>query len=301
MPTLRELQAVIEDLWPSAGAESWDAVGLVSGHPDQPVEHVHLAVDAVPATADEAVAVGADLLLTHHPLLLRGVTTIDETTAKGRVLATLVRGGTALLAAHTNADVVTTGTSAVLADRLSLSEQRPLEPGAEPGTGIGRVGVLPHGTTLGALARQLVDLLPPTATGVRVSGDFDRPVRTVALCAGAGDAYLSNAAVRTADVYVTSDLRHHPASEFREQALLVDGPALVDTSHWATEWLWLDVAAEQLRRLAGVRVTVSDLRTDPWDFAVLPAAESTPGPTAADGSGSTGTAAPTPAPEGDRP
>ena len=78
-----------------------------------------------------------------------------------------------------------------------------------------------------------------------------------------------------ADVYVTSDLRHHPASEFREQAMLVGGPALIDTSHWATEWLWLDVAAEQLRHAAGVRVTVSDLRTDPWDFAVLPSAPTT--------------------------
>ncbi|MDK8173649.1 Nif3-like dinuclear metal center hexameric protein [Curtobacterium citreum] len=287
MPTLRELQAVIEDLWPAAGAESWDSVGLVSGRADQPIEHVHLAVDAVPATAHEAVEAGADLLLTHHPLLLRGVTTIDESTVKGNVLATLVRGGTALLAAHTNADVVTTGTSAVLADRLGLVDQRPLEPGADPATGLGRVGTLPAPTTLGALARALVDLLPPTATGVRVSGDFDRPVRTVALCAGAGDSLLGNPAVRAADVYVTSDLRHHPASEFREQALLGDGPALVDTSHWATEWLWLDVAAEQLRCAAGVRVTVSELRTDPWDFAVLPAAEPV-APT-------------TPAPEGDRP
>ncbi|PZF36663.1 MULTISPECIES: Nif3-like dinuclear metal center hexameric protein [unclassified Curtobacterium] len=275
MPTLRELQAVIEDLWPAAGAESWDAVGLVAGDPDATVEHVHLAVDAVPATAREAVELGAGLLLTHHPLLLRGVTTIAESTYKGSVLATLVRGGSALLAAHTNADVVTTGTSAVLADRLGLTAQRPLDAGADPDTGIGRVGVLPEGTTLGALARKLVDLLPPTATGVRVSGDFDQPVRTVALCAGAGDSLLGHPAVLDADVYITSDLRHHPASEFREQALLGVGPALIDTSHWATEWLWLDVAAEQLRTRAGVRVTVSDLRTDPWDFAVLPAAEPT--------------------------
>ncbi|MDP4334717.1 Nif3-like dinuclear metal center hexameric protein [Curtobacterium sp. A7_M15] len=275
MPTLRELQAVIEDLWPASGAESWDSVGLVAGDPDDVVEHVHLAVDAVPATARETVELGADLLLTHHPLLLRGVTTIAESTYKGSVLATLVRGGAALVAAHTNADVVTTGTSAVLADRLGLVDQRPLEPGADPSTGIGRVGALGEPTTLGALARALVDLLPGTATGVRVSGEFDRPIRTVALCAGAGDAYLGHPAVLGADVYVTSDLRHHPASEFREQALLGGGPALIDTSHWATEWLWLDVAAEQLRRAAGVRVTVSDLRTDPWDFAVLPAAEPT--------------------------
>lgn len=275
MPTLRELQAVIEDLWPASGAESWDSVGLVAGDPAATVEHVHLAVDAVPATAREAVELGAGLLLTHHPLLLRGVTTIAESTYKGSVLATLVRGGSALLAAHTNADVVTTGTSAVLADRLGLTEQRPLDAGADPETGIGRVGVLPEGTTLGALARKLVDLLPPTATGVRVSGDFDQPVRTVALCAGAGDSRLGHPAVLDADAYITSDLRHHPASEFREQALLGGGPALIDTSHWATEWLWLDVAAEQLRTRAGVRVTVSDLRTDPWDFAVLPAAEPT--------------------------
>ncbi|TCU45394.1 Nif3-like dinuclear metal center hexameric protein [Curtobacterium sp. PhB146] len=275
MPTLRELQAVIEDLWPAAGAESWDAVGLVAGDPDATVEHVHLAVDAVPATAREAVELGAGLLLTHHPLLLRGVTTIAESTYKGSVLATLVRGGSALIAAHTNADVVTTGTSAVLADRIGLTDQRPLDAGTDDATGIGRVGVLAEGTTLGALARKLVDLLPPTATGVRVSGDFDQPVRTVALCAGAGDSLLGHPAVLAADVYITSDLRHHPASEFREQALLGGGPALIDTSHWATEWLWLDVAAAQLRDAAGVRVTVSDLRTDPWDFAVLPAAEPT--------------------------
>lgn len=275
MPTLRELQAVIEDLWPAAGAESWDAVGLVAGDPDATVEHVHLAVDAVPATAREAVDLGAGLLLTHHPLLLRGVTTIAESTYKGSVLATLVRGGSALIAAHTNADVVTTGTSAVLADRIGLTDQRPLDAGADPATGIGRLGVLAEGTTLGALARKLVDLLPPTATGVRVSGDFDQPVRTVALCAGAGDSLLGHPAVLAADVYITSDLRHHPASEFREQALLGGGPALIDTSHWATEWLWLDVAAAQLRQATGVRVTVSDLRTDPWDFAVLPAAEPT--------------------------
>ncbi|ROP65937.1 dinuclear metal center YbgI/SA1388 family protein [Curtobacterium sp. PhB130] len=282
MPTLRDLQAVIESLWPVAGTESWDSVGLVSGNPDAVVEHVHLAVDAVPDTAREAVALGADLLLTHHPLLLRGVTTIAEDTYKGAVLATLVRGGCALVAAHTNADVVATGTSAVLADRIGLRDQRPLDPGDAPDTGIGRVGVLPEAVPLGVLARRIVDVLPPTASGVRVSGDYDRPVRTVALCAGAGDSLLGNALVRDADVYVTSDLRHHPASEFREQALLTDGPALIDTSHWATEWLWLDVAAEQLRQAAGVRVTVSDLRTDPWDFAVLPSAAA-PTPTTEQG------------------
>ena len=125
-------------------------------------------------------------------------------------------------------------------------------------------------TTLGRLARGLSDILPATAQGIRVAGEYDRPVTRVALCAGAGDSLLANPDVLGADVYVTSDLRHHPASEARENARVSRGPALVDVSHWASEWLWLDVAAAQLRAaLPGVEVTVSELRTDPWEFSIV--------------------------------
>jgi putative NIF3 family GTP cyclohydrolase 1 type 2 len=124
--------------------------------------------------------------------------------------------------------------------------------------------------TLGQLARGIADLLPPTATGVRVSGGYDDLVQTVALCGGAGDSLLADPAVRAADVYVTADLRHHPASEAREQALLGGGPALIDVSHWASEWLWLERAAEQLRaEHPDLELAVSELRTDPWDFQVV--------------------------------
>ena len=104
------------------------------------VHHVHLAVDAVLDTVDEALGMDADLLLVHHPLLLRGVTRVAEDTTKGAVVARLVRGGCALLAAHTNADVVETGTSRVLAHQLGLVDQRPLTQGAAAGTGLGLVG-----------------------------------------------------------------------------------------------------------------------------------------------------------------
>jgi dinuclear metal center YbgI/SA1388 family protein len=269
-PTVAEVNAIAETLWPLAGVESWDAPGLLSGDPSAQVQHIHLAVDAVLDMATEAVELGADLLLVHHPLLLRGVTSIAENGYKGAVLARLIRGGCALIAAHTNADVVETGTSAALADRLGLVDSRPIVPGADPARGIGRVGDLPVPITLGNLARALGAILPATAGGVRVSGSFDDPIRTVALCGGAGDSLLGEDAVRGADVYITSDLRHHPASEFRENAKIAGGPALIDVSHWASEWLWLDTAAAQLREaLDGVTVTVSDLRTDPWDFVVV--------------------------------
>lgn len=275
--TVADLVAVAARLWPLGGAESWDAIGLLAGDPDAVVGHVHLAVDAVPDTADEAVELGAGMLLVHHPLLLRGVTTVAEDRFKGAVVSRLIRGGCALYAAHTNADVVETGTSAVLAARLGLLDATPIVPAAnaavaEEGTrtGIGRVGRLATPTTLGRLARAVAELLPPTASGIRVSGEYDAPVETVALCGGAGDSYLEEPAVLSADVYLTSDLRHHPASAFRENAKLSGGPALIDVSHWASEWLWLDTAAEELRAaLPGVTVTVSELRTDPWDFTIV--------------------------------
>jgi dinuclear metal center YbgI/SA1388 family protein len=252
-----------------AGAEAWDAVGLISGDLDAEVTSIRLAVDAVLDTVDEAIASKASLLLVHHPLLLRGVTSVATDRYKGAVLSRLIRANCALIAAHTNADVVETGTSGTIATRLGLLDQRPILPGAAPGEGIGRVGRLPRPVSLGTLARALGELLPATATGIRVSGDFDAVISTVAVCGGAGDSLLAEPEVIAADVYVTSDLRHHPASEARENARLGRGPALIDVSHWASEWLWLEVAASQLRTsLPGVSVEVSELRTDPWDFVV---------------------------------
>lgn len=263
------MQAVIEQLWPLAGAEGWDAPGLLAGSPAAEVGSILLAVDAVLETVDEAA--GHDLLLVHHPLLLRGVTSIAEDGYKGAALSRLIRSNTALIAAHTNADVVETGTSAVFAQRLGLRDVAPIvASNGNPARGIGRVGTLPAPTTLGRLARLLGELLPATASGVRVSGDFDAPITTVALCGGAGDSLLAEPSVLSAEVYITSDLRHHPASEARENARAGGGPALIDVSHWASEWLWLDQAAAELRAaLPDVTVTVSEIRTDPWDFTVV--------------------------------
>lgn len=268
--SLADVIRVTQDLWPTSGIEPWDAVGLVSGDPTRPVQSIHLAVDAVFDTVDEAVEGNADLLLVHHPLLLRGVDSIAEDRYKGALLARLIRADCALVTAHTNADVVLDGVSDVIASRLGLIDARPIVPGTAEGSGLGRVGRLSEPTTLGHLARAVAELLPPTASGVRVAGEYDKAIATVAVCGGAGDSLLSHPEVLSSDVYVTADLRHHPASEAREQARLAGGPALMDVSHWASEWLWLDVAAGQLREaLPGADITVSEVRTDPWDFVVV--------------------------------
>lgn len=270
MTTLRDVVLHAHSLWPLSGAEDWDTPGLVTGSLDQDVQRILLAVDAVSLTVEEAVETKSDLLLTHHPLLLRGITTVNEEVYKGNLIAQLIRGNVALLAAHTNADVVENGVSDVIAQKLGLTNSAPLTAVSVPGTGIGRVGELPTAITLGDLARRLAELLPATAGGVKVSGEYTQQVQRVSLCGGAGDSLLSTEGVLGSDVYITSDLRHHPAQEFREQALLSNGPALIDIAHWAAEWLWLDTAAEQLRAaFPNLEVVVSELRTDPWDFVVV--------------------------------
>lgn len=266
---LSDLRRVAETLWPEATAESWDRVGLVAGADGAPLRRVLLAVDAVRSTVDEALEWRADVLLAHHPLLLRGVHTVAEDTAKGALLASLIRGGVALLAAHTNADAPEGGVSDVLAARLGLVDAKPIVPGVDEVSGTGRIGALEVPLPLGVFAERVASILPATVSGVRVAGDAERPVLRVALCGGAGDSLLDHPLVRAADVYVTSDLRHHPAQELLEQSIATGGPALIDVAHWAAESLWLRAAAEQLgAALPGVEFRVSERRTDPWSFSV---------------------------------
>lgn len=369
MPALKDVVDLVHRWYPPATAESWDAVGLVHGDPEQPVKKVLFAVDPTPEVAQEAADWKADLLVVHHPLFLKPVHGFAATTPKGRTLATLASARCALLTAHTNADQAVGGVSEALALALGLSDLRPIvatpaepldrltvfvptdaaapvraamgdagaghvgdydyasytsavgqgrfrplegsspmvgtvgeletvdevrievvlarhlrpavvramlaahpyeEPAydvvelADPGivsTGTGRVGTV-EATTLRAFAEHVAQVLPPTAHGVRVAGDPERTVKRVAVCGGAGDFLLDRMAGSDADVYLTSDLRHHPAAEFVEKA----GPALIDVAHWAAESTWLPVVAARLEEALGSEVDtrVSDVTTDPW-------------------------------------
>lgn len=273
-PTLSQVIQAMEALWPVSLQQGWDASGIVAGRPEQTIQRIHWAVDPVQAVADEAVAHGADLVVTHHPLFLRPVTSMAATTFKGKVLHTLVENSCALITAHTNADSAVGGVSDVLAEILGLENLEPLAAAEEGLTeeGIGRVGTLPTALRLEDFATRVYGALPAVAGGVRVAGDPDGIVSKVAITGGAGDSLFDDVRRHEADVYITADLRHHPASEAREQAMAeADRPYLIDVSHFASEWLWLPAGAKALERALsdeGLTVTtaVSAINTDPWDF-----------------------------------
>ncbi|MQY25686.1 Nif3-like dinuclear metal center hexameric protein [Nocardia aurantia] len=351
--TVRDLVAVLDAAYPPRLAESWDSVGLVCGDPGDAITRVLFAVDATAAVVDEAIAWGAQALVVHHPLLLRGVDTVAADTPKGALVHRLIRHGCALFTAHTNADSADPGVSDALAAALGITVSGPLEtktaaavdewvvypspeedaavraalsaagataggaghacghaesgeggaagesavpgrievvaptsargallaalrtthPAGDPdfrvteraalptSRGLGRMGTLPSPETLRAFTARVRAGLPGTAWGVRAAGDPDRIVHTVAVCGGAGDSLLRTVSRLGVDVYVTADLRHHPADEH----LRAGGPALVDAAHWATEFPWCAQAAAVVRtELPSVTTRVSALRTDPW-------------------------------------
>ncbi|MFJ4003323.1 Nif3-like dinuclear metal center hexameric protein [Streptomyces sp. NPDC090023] len=271
MPRLSEVIAALETLWPAERAESWDAVGTVVGDPGQEVTRVLFAVDAVQEVADEAVRLGADLLVTHHPLYLRGTTTVAADTPKGRVVHTLIKNDVALHVAHTNADKADPGVSDALAGALDLRVTGPLVPDPDDPDGrrgLGRICELDHPLTVRELAERAAERLPATAQGIRVAGDPDAVVRRVAVSGGSGDSLFDRVRAAGVDAFLTADLRHHPASEFA--ASLDERPlALLDAAHWATEWPWCELAAAELDQISdrhgwGLRVHVSKTVTDPW-------------------------------------
>ena len=272
--TVRDVMALMESWYPQATAQSWDRVGLIVGDPDAPVRSLLLALDPTAAIAEQAVA-GPDseghpydMVITHRPLLLRGASFLPVTDPKGGVVTTLIRSGIALFNAHTNADVACDGVATALADLIGLRDTVPLEPCGTDAEGheigLGRVGTVDK-TTLGAFADHVASVLPAGPSGLLVGGDESARVTRVAVLGGAGDSALEAARSAGVDVYLTADLRHHPASEHLEGG----APALLCGSHWATESPWLPVLARKIRQAARcadveLRVEVSTIVTEPW-------------------------------------
>ncbi|WP_240623095.1 Nif3-like dinuclear metal center hexameric protein [Schaalia canis] len=266
--TVADVMALMERWYPASTAESWDKVGLILGDPARIVERIHLAVDPVSAVIDEAVNDGADMLITHHPLYLRGASFLPETDPKGSMVARLIRADIALFNAHTNADVAHDGVAHALADLVGLRDAEPLDHAGfdEDGRpiGLGRIGTVTP-MSFGEFADLVASVLPAGPTGLLVGGDEHARIETVAVSGGAGDHFLDTARAKGADVYLTADLRHHPASEHLEGG----APYLLCASHWASEWPWLPRLASKLRTAAqeanvAISVEVSTIVTEPW-------------------------------------
>lgn len=263
---LSSLISTFEKLWPLEGAEDWDRPGLAVGDPQTHIDKVLLSVDVTSQVLVEAKQVGAQLLLAHHPPLLKGESLLGADTLKGELVSLAVSNGIAIYAAHTNADIVKDGVSDVLASAVGLVNCRPLVQTSTE-SGHGRIGELPKPTSLRDLAELVSSILPTTNAPIRVAGELDKEVSRVAVVGGAGDSFIPNAQELSADVLITSDLRHHVVLDAISHP--TSAMFLIDVSHYAAESLWLSRAAPHLKQLLPTMTfEVSKINTDPWSLTI---------------------------------
>lgn len=264
--TVGQIVDWMNEQYPPTLAEDWDAVGLVVGRPESSVQRVLVTVDVTAAVVEHARSIKADVLIAHHPLMLSPVHAVAATTPTGTIVQELIESGCALFTAHTNADRAHDGVSDALAQRLELHDLSPLEPAVEdPTVGLGRVGTLPSPMSLTAFTNWAAQRLPASAQGIRVAGDLDRVVRTVAVCGGSGDSAFAAANAAGVDAYVTADLKHHRTSDHLADA----GCAVLDVGHWTSERPWCDLLVDRLgEQFDSLDLVACDIVTDPWTLHI---------------------------------
>jgi len=247
VPTVAAIEQELFKLAPRAGAMSWDNVGLLVGDPAAQVNRIVVALDITDAVADEAAASGAQLIVSHHPVMnctWLPVQTLREDTAQGRLLRKLVRENLSAICMHTNLDVACGGVSDALIDALKL-----VDPGPLSGDGIGRIGTVAEGPVpLSEYVKTVGRVLH--CSGIRFSS-AGKAVHRVAVGGGACGEYVTQALENGCDTFVTADLKYHDFLNAASQ-----GINLIDAGHFPTEDVVCPVLIERLRR-AFPEVTVT--------------------------------------------
>jgi dinuclear metal center YbgI/SA1388 family protein len=245
-PTVKQILSIIDkDIAPEALAESWDTWGLCAGNPNWPVKKILVGLDPGMLLMEAARAWCADLVLTHHPLVLNPEKNIDFSRMPGSVIAMAAKEEIAVVCAHTSLDKVGNGLNDFFANRLNILCKKALVP--EGGgmdhtssmTGLGRIGTVRSPVPLAQMAAQIKELLG--LERVRVVGKPDLMIHQVAVCTGSGGSVLQAFLESGADLYVTGDMKYHDARLVESH-----GRAMIDVGHFASEIIAVDLLAGRL-------------------------------------------------------
>ena len=235
---VKEVIKVIEDFAPLSIQEGWDNSGLCIGSPDAEVTSVLLGLDCTPELVDEAVACGADMIVTHHPLIFSGLKKISPDDQVGGAVIKAIKAGISIYAAHTSADKVIAGVSGAMAARLGLENVSILDEDGE-GTGLGVVGDLPRPLS----AREAIALVKEkfSLKAMRTSRPVEVPVSRVAMCGGSGGSLIKAAMASGAQLYISGDISYH--NFFTREGFMI-----MDIGHYESEIEIVDILFSLLRK-----------------------------------------------------
>jgi dinuclear metal center YbgI/SA1388 family protein len=251
---------------PFALAEAWDNSGLQIGSRQWPGSKILLALDVTPAVMAEAVAWGADLVLTHHPLIMSPLASIDFSSIPGSIISLCACHNISVISVHTNLDKTNPGLNDYFVKKIGLKPVGSLKAlipeSQDTHTGTGRIFALQEPCTLRSLSNKVS--LRLNVSGVRCVGDMDMMVERVAVCTGSGGSLVKTFLKSGADVFITGDVKYHEARD-AEQA----GVGLLDVGHFASERMVVDLFYERLTQWAQaskaeIKVKVFDGESDPF-------------------------------------
>ncbi len=239
--TIAEICAILDTLAPLRLMEKWDNSGLLVGDVRTRCTGVLLSLDAHTASLDEAIALGCNALVVHHPVIFQPLKKIDTGCAEGRLLQKALANDIAILAWHTNFDSAASGVSDYLGKQLGLENRAPLVPAAEEcDAGLGCIGCYNEALADTVFIERLLDILE--LPGVLTAGLLPRKIRTVALCGGSGSDFAQVARSRGADLYLSAEIKHHIALWAVE-----NGFCVIDGTHYATEKPAIALLARRLQ------------------------------------------------------
>lgn len=235
---------LLEKQSPKSYACDWDNVGLLVGREDKEIQKIYIALDATDEAIEEAIANGADMLLTHHPMIFKGMKRVTQEDFIGRRIIRLIQNDISYYAMHTNFDVM--GMADLAADYLGISDTRVLEITSVSETGeegIGRYGSLKKEMTVRECCEEVKQAF--SLENVKVFGNLERKVKTAAISPGSGRSVISNALQARVDVLITGDIDHHEGIDAVAQKLTV-----IDAGHYGVEHIFIPYMEQYLKREA---------------------------------------------------
>lgn len=244
---------MIEAAFPRNAALDFDNVGLLAGRSGKEVERVYLALDATDAVIERAIEWGADMLITHHPLVFSPLKRVTDEDFIGKRLVKLIQNDISYYAMHTNYDVL--GMAELSEKILGIRDAQVLEVTSENDgkpEGIGRIGYLEKPMTLEECCVYVKHKL--NLGSLKVFGDMQAEVSRLAISPGSGKTAIAAAIAKGADVLVTGDIGHHDGLDAVEQGL-----AVIDAGHYGTEYIFID----DMRRFLEDKLPVLDVITTP--------------------------------------
>lgn len=234
MTKVKDIVKIIEDFAPLSLSYEWDNSGLIIGDKEKEVKKVYITLDLFKFNIDEAIKNGVDMIISHHPILFKGIRKVDEDTQQGYILTKLIKNDIPLYASHTSMDCANGGINDVLSRKLGLEETEIIEKSEIMNCGLGRIGNLPQELTL----KEFCDTVKKNLETpfVRVCGDLNRKIKRVAVGGGACDDLITTALKMGADLMVTADMKYHISADSVDM-----GICIIDAGHYPTEVFVIDI------------------------------------------------------------